>query len=139
MNTVTRPVPNWEEVLSSEGKQLVLEIGANVKPLAQMIYPEAKIITLDIDEDQKPTIVGDAADMPPELYGKLDGLFASHVLEHFSYWRTEEVLAGWVKCLKPGGELHICVPSWEWAAREVLSDHPSPALFGHSFAGQVNP
>ena len=130
---------NWTEILYTEPDQkLVLEIGANVKPLAQMIYPKDKIVTLDVDESQKPTIVGDAAKMPEELLGQLDGLFASHVLEHFSYWHTEDVLNGWKACLKPGGELHVCVPSWEWAAREVLSERPSPALLGHSFAGQVN-
>ncbi len=122
------------------GQKLVLEIGANQKPQAQFIeeWKGAKILTLDVDKEQKPDIVADAADMPPELYGKLDGLLASHVLEHFSYWSTNKVLAGWVKCLKEGGELHILVPSLEWAARQVLSENPSPAIYAQLYAGQVN-
>ena len=120
--------------------KLVLEIGANIKPQAREvpIFKDAKIITLDIDPEQHPDYVGDAANLPQELRGTLDGIFASHVLEHFSYWDTEKVLTHWMDWLKDGGSLHIVVPSWEWAAREVLSDKPSPALFGHSFAGNVN-
>jgi predicted SAM-dependent methyltransferase len=132
---------NWEELLQvDEGQKLILEIGANVKPQAQYVegWAGARLLVMDVDEKQKPDIVGDAADMPPELYGKLDGLIASHVLEHFSYWKTEEVLAGWIKCLKDGGELHILVPSLEWAAREVLSERPSPAVYAQLYAGQVN-
>ena len=132
---------NWEEVLkTNEGQKLVVEIGANVKPQAQFVeaWAGAKILTVDVDEKMKPDILCDAADMPPELYGKLDGLLASHVLEHFSYWKTNEVLANWIRCLKEGGEIHVLVPSLEWAAREVLSENPSPAVYAQLFAGQVN-
>lgn len=118
--------------------QLVLEIGANVKPQAHIIFPNATIETLDVDPEQKPTYLADAGNMPAELHGKFDAIVASHVLEHFSYWREQEILNGWIKCLKPNGELHILVPSAEWAAREVLSENPSPALHGHMLAGQVN-
>lgn len=116
----------------------VLEIGANVRPQAQIFFPDAKIVTLDVDESFKPDIVADAANMPKELHGRFDAIFVSHVLEHFSYWREQDILKGWIDCLKDGGELHILVPSAEWAAREVLSDHPSPALHGHMLAGQIN-
>lgn len=116
----------------------VLEIGPNLKPQAQMIWPDAEIVTLDIDPELKPDIVADAAHMPEELTGQFDAILASHVLEHFSYWNTGQVLAGWIECLKDGGELHVVVPSLEWAAREVLSEKPSQALLPHLFAGQVN-
>lgn len=132
---------DWNTILEVKPDQkLVLEIGANAKPQAQFIeaWAGAKVITLDVDEKQKPDILADAADMPPELYEKLDGLLASHVLEHFSYWKTDAVLANWVKCLKEGGELHVLVPSLEWAAREVLSETPSPAVYAQLYAGQVN-
>lgn len=134
-------VANLEELLRvEEGRKLILEIGANQKAQAQFVdaFKDGKIITLDVDEKQNPDILADAADMPPELYGKLDGLLASHVLEHFSYWKTDLVLAGWVRCLKVGGEIHVLVPSLEWAAREVLSEQPSPAVYAQLYAGQVN-
>jgi len=46
----------------------VLEIGANVKPQAQLIWKDAKVLTLDIDPNMKPDIVADAGNMPAELY-----------------------------------------------------------------------
>lgn len=132
---------DWEKILEVKDEQkLVLEIGGQPKPQAHLIpaFEGAKIIHLNVDEELKPDIIADAADMPPELYGKLDGLVASHVLEHFSYWKTEKILEGWVRCLKDGGELHILVPSLEWAAREVLSENPSPAVYAQLYAGQMN-
>jgi predicted SAM-dependent methyltransferase len=134
-------VNNWKKILEREpGQKLILEIGANIKPQACYVedWKGSKFITMDIDKKQNPDIVGDAANMPQMLKGQLDGLLASHVLEHFSYWKTEEVLKGWVDCLKDGGELHVLVPSLEWAAREVLSENPSPAVYAQLFAGQVN-
>jgi predicted SAM-dependent methyltransferase len=116
----------------------VLEIGANVKAQANLFVPDAQYFTLDVDEKLKPDFVCDAASMPKDWDNKWDAIVASHVLEHFSYWKEQDVLKEWMRCLKPGGELHILVPSAEWAAREVLSDKPSPALHGHMLAGQIN-
>lgn len=118
---------------------IVLEIGGNQKPQAQFVpmFEGKKILQLDIDANQKPDIVGDAAKLPENLQN-LYGIFASHVLEHFSYWDTEKILRHWESRLQDGGSLHIVVPSWEWEAREVLSENPSPVVFGHSFAGNVN-
>ena len=132
---------NWTEILAVEPEQkLVLEIGGQPKPQAQYVeaWKTAKIIHLNVDKELKPDVLADASDMPPELYGKLDGLLASHVLEHFSYWKTDKVLEGWIKCLKEGGEIHILVPSLEWAAREILSERPSPAVYAQLYAGQIN-
>lgn len=119
----------------------VLEIGGNIKPQAASLiqdYSEAEIIRLDIDPETNPDIVADAANPPEELFGTFDGVFASHVLEHFSYWHSVTVLKVWRKLLVPGGMVHILVPSLEWAARQILSENPSPAVYPHLFAGQMN-
>lgn len=135
---------NWKKLLETEpGQKLIVEIGANLKPQARFVSgwekpEEAKVLTLDVDVKMNPDIRADAASMPEQLRGKLDGLIASHVLEHFSYWKTDKILKGWIDCLKEGGELHILVPSLEWAAREVLSERPSPAVYAQLYAGQVN-
>lgn len=132
---------NWEELLKTKpGQLLICEFGGNVKPQAQFVeqWRDAKILSLDIDASLKPDIIADAADLPPEMYDQFDGILASHILEHFSYWKTDKVLEGWIRCLKPGGELHILVPSLEWACREVLSENPSPAVYAQLYAGQVN-
>lgn len=118
----------------------VLEIGGNSKKQAQYVpgWENAEILNLDIDPAQNPDILADAASIPQEYHGVFDGILASHVLEHFSYRITERVLRNWMDCLKDGGALHVVVPSWEWLAREVLSENPSPACYGHGFGGHVN-
>ena len=119
----------------------ILEIGGYPNPQAYLMpfWKGAEILHLNIDPASGADIVADAANIPTEYHRAFDGIFASHVLEHFSYWKSEKVLRGWADCLKDGGELHIVVPSWEWTARQVLSENPSPATYGHSFAGHVNP
>lgn len=124
------------DIKREDGKLLILEIGPNVKPQAQDLYPEAKILTMDIDKKMKPDIVMDAGKI--NFKDKFDGILASHVLEHFPYWEVTTVLTRWKDALVPGGQLHIIVPSWEWTARNILAEEPSPALFGHTFAGLVN-
>ena len=132
---------NWSELLSvKEGQKLICEIGPNIKPQAQHVpgWEGAKVVTVDVVEKWKPDILADAENLPEQMVGKFDGILASHVLEHFSYWKTDKVLQGWVNCLKDGGELHILVPSLEWAAREILSERPSPAVYAQLYAGQVD-
>lgn len=118
---------------------LVLEIGAGPKPKAQVMpgWENATIETMDADEQYNPTYLCDATDPPEELKEKFDCVLASHILEHVVYFKSMEVLQKWVDMLKPGGELHIIVPSLEWAAAEALSETPSRALFPHLFAGHV--
>ena len=38
--------------------------------------------------------------------------------------------------LKPGGELHLFVPSLEWVAREILAEDPSVLMLIHIFGPQ---
>lgn len=118
----------------------VIEIGPNIKPQAQIIWPGAEIVTMDADPDLKPDILHDAGrPMPAELYGQFDHLLASHVLEHVPYWNTIAVLREWAKLVKPGGGVHIVVPSLEWAAEQILSERPSRALIPHLYAGLTTP
>lgn len=122
-----------------QNKMLVLEIGAGPKPGAIHIWKDAQIETLDADEQYKPTYLCSAEKMPEELYNKYDVLLASHVLEHFPHWNTLNVLKEWIKVVKPGtGSLHIIVPSFEWAAEQALSEHPSTAVLPHLFGGITN-
>lgn len=117
-------------------KLMVLEIGAGPKPGAAQIWPDALIETMDADEQYKPTYLHDAATIPEELYEKYDAVMASHVLEHFPHWKTLEVLKEWIKAVKIGtGSIHVVVPSFEWAAEQALSEHPSRGTLPHLFGG----
>lgn len=117
-----------------EGKR-VLEIGAGPKPQANLFFPGATVETMDADAQYKPTYLNDAETIPQELYGKFDVVFASHVLEHFPWMYSANVLREWAKVVPVGGQVWVIVPSLEWAAEEVLSEEPSPAIYGHLYAG----
>jgi SAM-dependent methyltransferase len=56
----------------------------------------------------------------------VDVIRASHVLEHFSFWNTVNVLQNWVSKLKPGGMLKIAVPNFEWIAQNYLDGKDIP-------------
>lgn len=123
----------------SETKLQVLEIGPNVKPQAQFIWEDAEVTTLDVLEELRPDIVGDALHLKDALKGrKFDAIFASHVLEHIPWWDCDRVLVEWIECIRDGGSIHIVVPSLEWAARQILSEKPSKAVIPHMYAGVTN-
>ena len=75
------------------------------------------------------------ADSLPYGNETVDEVYASHVLEHFPYERTIDVLREWARVLKPGGKMWIGVPdidkireSWgdmtKWMlSRIVLGGH----------------
>ncbi len=50
----------------------------------------------------------------------VDGIVASHILEHFSHKEVDAVLADWVRTLKPGGTLRVAVPDFENIAQEYV-------------------
>ncbi len=117
----------------------VLEIGPGPKPGAAFLWPEADIVTLDADPQWGADHISDCRQIPEELQGQFDHLLASHVLEHVPWFAATPTVEHWSECLKPGGALHIVVPSLEWAARQILSEKPSPAALPHLYAGQDTP
>lgn len=118
----------------------ILEIGAERKPQAALIpgWEKAEMLTLDVDPEFDPDILCNASDIPDKWDEQFDGVFASHVLEHFGFWEFPDILTGWKKLLKTGGELHIVVPSAEWAARQLLSENPSFAVMPHLYGSHIN-
>lgn len=66
-----------------------------------------------------------------------DVIRASHCLEHFPHREVPQVLADWVRALKPGGELLIAVPDFEKAARNYLDGVPQPTE-GYVMGGQTD-
>ena len=104
-------------------------------PKAHLVWKGAEIVTMDADPQYEPDILCDA--------GQLDGMedcydvvFASHVLEHFGWYRIKDVLKGWVKLLKPGGALYVVVPSLEWVCANC-EERPFEVQ-PHLCAGQEN-
>jgi len=151
------------DTTSSVKRLRVLEIGGGPKPQVMYGFPDAEIVALQepgfntekwrgvfddnyVDEletyyhDTVAELVrGDAAEVDKFMEAEqFDVVFSSHVLEHFPYWQTDEVLGKWAALAKPGGQVHTVVPSAEWAARQLLAEKPSKALMGHLHGGIVD-
>jgi len=109
----------------------VLEIGGGVSPRAHLAWKDAEIVTMDADPQYDPDILCDAGQLDG-MEDCYDAILAAHVLEHFGWYRIKDVLEGWVKLLKPGGELYVIVPSLEWACSnsEKYPFQVQPHLFG---------
>lgn len=116
----------------------VLDVGSGADSYAPKFWPGAEVLTLDADAGTHPDVVGDLFSVP-EPDNSFDRILLSHVLEHVEYKRVHEALVELARLLAVGGELHIFVPSLEWAARQILSDQMSPATIMHIYGLQSTP
>jgi SAM-dependent methyltransferase len=66
----------------------------------------------------------------------VDLVYASHCLEHFSYFHTPAVLREWVRVLKPGGILRVAVPDFGALADLYRRGAPLRELEGFLYGGQ---
>jgi predicted SAM-dependent methyltransferase len=112
---------------------VILDVGAGPASVARQFWgerPNVTIETTDIDPETKPTYVHDARErFPEECREAYDTVLMHHVLEHMPIAAVGKVLANVCAVLKPGGYLHLFVPSLEWVAEQVLyADRVSPAL-----------
>lgn len=78
-----------------------------------------KVIRLDIDKSVDPDICCDARQIPLEDCS-VDAVHTSHILEHFSFKWTKNVLKEWIRLIKIGGDITIIVPNLEWSADKIL-------------------
>ena len=70
-------------------------------------------VTLDIDPDTKPNIVGSMTDLGMIADGRYDVVYCSHALEHLYPHEVPRALAEFHRVLKPGGKAVILVPDLE--------------------------
>lgn len=75
--------------------------------------------------------------LPAFADNSVDVVRASHVLEHFPHGQIADVLKEWVRVLKPGGELKIAVPNFEWIAENYVAGQPINTQ-GYVMGGQVD-
>jgi SAM-dependent methyltransferase len=66
--------------------------------------------TLDTVGGWNVDYVCDAAEPLPFADGVFELIYASHVLEHIPWYRTERVVQEWVRVLESGGVLEVWVP-----------------------------
>lgn len=78
--------------------------------------------TLDIDPNIKGLdYVLDASQPLPFEDNSFDIVHASHIIEHISYTKIEQVLKEWIRILRPGGVLEIWTPNLLRIAQRFLN------------------
>jgi predicted SAM-dependent methyltransferase len=69
----------------------------------------------------------------------VDEIYCCHVLEHFKRNKVIDVLYSWIKCLKIGGEIRICVPDFDKVVKYYIDNNRSlKNLIGFLNGGQKN-
>ncbi|MBI4456233.1 MAG: methyltransferase domain-containing protein [Acidobacteria bacterium] len=103
--TIVRQVITRINLLRNEKKpNRKLEIGPGEKRLSGFE-------TLNIAGGINVNYICDAAKKLPFKDGTFELIYASHVLEHIPWYKTEEVLREWIRVLAPGGKFEVWVPN----------------------------
>lgn len=68
-----------------------------------------------------------------------DLVYASHILEHFSWLKTKDVLEEWRRVLKPGGILRLGVPDFPTLLRMYEDTGDITQIYGPLMGGQSDP
>lgn len=101
----------------------VLQIGQGSE-LVKQFYPDAEI---------------DVVAMKPKKNTRYDAVVAFMVLQKVFIKDITNTLKMWVDALNVGGTIVILVPSLEWAAFQILTPEPNPALYRHLYGTKDNP
>jgi prepilin-type processing-associated H-X9-DG protein len=72
-------------------------------------------VNIDANVFRRPRMWLDLRNGLPFPTGTVDGIYASHVLEHFYYREVTKILGECYRVLRPGGGLRVLVPSVELA------------------------
>lgn len=105
-------------------------------------YNDPRFVPLDIK-------TGTDARKLPYADNSVDHLYCSHMLEHFSFYETEAILAEFARVLKPGGLLQVAVPDAVKMAKAVIDaeaigdtatvrDNAAVVYGGHSDATDIH-
>jgi len=121
--------------LSAEGKKRILDIGCGEQ---YREFPDAVTVRVDIRDECNPDYRCDIRQLP---FGddEFDGIFTSHVLEHFDREEHVKLLKEWLRVLKPGGTVQIVVPSIEWAAKQIAGGVVNVHVLNVLYGAQSNP
>lgn len=77
-------------------------------------------------------------DLPKNTAIKYDEIYMTHVLEHFPFAKTQDVLKILYDLLKTTGKVYIEVPNFYWHALEIISDSFNRQMVEYAFGGQLN-
>lgn len=97
-----------------------LELGAGDRPTPGYIHNDERPLD-DIEIVCKAEHIGWLHDEK-----SYEVIRATHLLEHFSWRDTVDLLKSWMRLLKPGGQLYLEVPNLTWQAKAILGQAAGP-------------
>lgn len=107
---------------SASDRPKAYAIGEDSEGVAAHLFPDFVVVACD--------------GMPSE---PAERVLLNSVLQYMTYSAALAVLGRAAELVLPGGELHVIVPSVDWAVRELIKPHPSPAaefvLWGKQYQG----
>lgn len=97
-------------------------------------------VNCDFYNTQRADMVFDCSILPFDD-NSVDEILAYHVIEHFDFYKVQEVLREWHRALKPGGKIHLETPDLEGLCRVFLAADEQKRMFLYNtfFAAQWFP
>lgn len=131
LDAVNTPKPTV--TLDLPDQPFALEVAAGERPTDGFIHNDAR--PLDHIE-----IVSDAREELVNIVGtgRVSHLRACHVLEHFPYNETVNVLARWRTLLVSNGTIHLELPNLSWQVGALTRGEISPQEFVYYAYGEQN-
>jgi predicted SAM-dependent methyltransferase len=120
----------------------VLDVGSGLGSEIDKIFTGQlyEVTKLDVNRRVKPDIRHDITKPLPKRYqDKFDAAICFHFLEHVDRALVISVMINIAGAVKPGGVVWVTVPSFEWAAREIMAGRDNSAVQYIVFGAQYNP
>ncbi|MDQ1307671.1 MAG: hypothetical protein QG671_3504 [Actinomycetota bacterium] len=96
-------------------------------------------LRVDIHEVNKPDFRADLRALPEHWTDTVDIVYSSNVLEHFDRYELPGVFAEMVRVARPGGEIRLRVPSFDWAMQQVAQGNYNGKVIDVIWGGRSVP
>jgi SAM-dependent methyltransferase len=127
---------------SGSGVKIVLHVGCGPESVESLHPdfrgPDWREVRLDIDPDVRPDVVANIVHMAPVPSDSVDAVWSSHNLEHVYPHEVPVVLQGFLRALRPGGQLLITMPDLQAAASLIARGKLEDTAYV-SLAGPITP
>ena len=81
-------------------------------------WGRVKVLTVNLYDDAD--IIDDAGKLEQIEDNSLDGIYSSHVVEHFWWWEAGDLFKLWHRKLKPHARIEIRCPDIEWIIKKCF-------------------
>jgi len=120
-------------IAAPAGARVVLHVGCGPEDHNTLFEdfrgPEWHEVRLDVDPGVRPDIVASMTDMSPVADASVDAIWSHHNIEHVFAHEVAQVLAEFLRVLKPGGEVLIATPDLHSVARAIVAGRLEETLY----------